>query len=146
MAGTCPECGAVLSRETDCQEIFDLFLVLEFTDPAYGAVHFLTVACFMIQHGRYSDAALAWIAQMLRENLEGGVPVERIRQQANEEADQTRRTWKVVRPPDARPLPKIAWSMTITGVAARYQDAASYCELVRQWARVTLAEMQSYFP
>jgi hypothetical protein len=29
----------------------------------------LTVACFMIQHGRYSDEALAWIAQKLCANL-----------------------------------------------------------------------------
>ncbi|QYR19267.1 hypothetical protein KZ483_15075 [Paenibacillus sp. sptzw28] len=28
-------------------------LALEFSDPGYGRVHFLTVACFIIQHNRY---------------------------------------------------------------------------------------------
>ena len=64
MAGACAECGAIIDQEESCQEIFDRFLVLEFSDPEYGAVHFLTVACFMIQHRRYSDAALGWIAQL----------------------------------------------------------------------------------
>jgi hypothetical protein len=73
MPNTCSECGAVLQDESSCQEIFDSFLALEFEDPAYGEVHFLTVACFMIQHQRYSDEALAWIAQSLRAYLEEGV-------------------------------------------------------------------------
>ncbi len=140
--GTCPECGAVFGEETSCQEIFDAFLVLEFSDPAYGAVHFLTVTCFMIQHGRYSDEALVWMAQKLRENLEGGVPVEQIRREAGEEADQAKRKWKVTRQPGALPQAKIAWSMTIADVAANYQSAEQYRELIQQWARVTLREMK----
>src|SRR5512147_1373320 len=43
----CPECGAA---ETLCKERFDEFLVLEFTDAGYGAVHHLTVATYMLQH------------------------------------------------------------------------------------------------
>ena len=141
MTHTCPECGAALSGEASCQSIFDTFLVLEYTDPAYGEVHFLTVACFMIQHGRYSDEGLAWIEQNLRLYLEEGVPIGRIRRQAARETSQAKRTWKVTRQPGEPPLPKIAWSMTIADVAAKYVDAASYCDLVKQWARSTLREM-----
>ena len=43
----CPECGA---PDNLCQTRFDEFLVLEFTDAGYGAVHHLTVATFMVQH------------------------------------------------------------------------------------------------
>ena len=57
MRSTCTECGAALD-ETTCQSIFDSFLVLEFSEAAYGAVHMLTVACFMIQYRRYSDEGL----------------------------------------------------------------------------------------
>lgn len=145
MAGSCPECGAVYDDQvTSCQDIFDQFLVLEFTDPAYGAVHFLTVACFMVQHGRYSDAGMAWIEQKLRKHLEEGMPVAEIRQEASGEADQSRRGWKVTRPPDARPLPKVAWSMTIADVARNYHNAEEYQEQIKQWARVTLAEMRPF--
>ncbi len=141
MPGTCLECGAILSEETSCQEIFDQFLVLEFSDPAYGAVHFLTVACFMIQHGRYSDEGLAWIAEKLRDYLEKGVSAEQIRRQAAWDAGPSRRSWKVMRPASAPPLPKIAWSMTIADVARQYRDAESYCKLIRQWAKATVGEM-----
>ena len=142
MANQCAECGASLSQDSSCQSIFESFLVLEFTDPGYGEVHLLTVACYMIQHGRYSDEALTWIEQKLHDYLEDGMPAWHIRQEAAKEADQVKRTWKVNRQPDARRLPKIAWSMTIAEVAASYQDAESYCELVKQWARATLDEMK----
>lgn len=141
MTNTCPECGASLPDGTTCQTIFDEFLVLEFTDPAYGAVHMLTVACFMIQHGRYSDEALAWIAAQLRASLEQGVPADQIRREAARRVDQTTRTWKVTRRADASALPKIPWSLTIADVATDYRDAASYCALIRAWATRTLAEM-----
>ena len=144
MPGRCADCGAVLSDEMSCEEFFSAFLVLEFSDPAYGAVHFLTVACFMIQHGRYSDEGMAWMEQKLRKYLDEGIPVEEIRRQANEEADQARRGWKVTRPHNARPLPKIAWSMTIADVARNYHNAEEYRELIREWARVTLKEMGPY--
>ena len=144
MPDTCPECGARLSGNASCQAIFEDFLVLEFTDPGYGAVHMLTVACFTIQHGRYSDEALVWIEGKLREYLEEGSSTEQIRRQAGKEADQQARTWKVTRQPDAPRLPKIAWSMTIADVASRAQDAKSYCEQVELWARVTLHEMKPW--
>jgi hypothetical protein len=137
----CPDCGALLAEDT-CRAIFDEFLVLEFSDPGYGEVHMLTVACFMIQHGLYSDEALVWIAQKLRATLEEGLPAEKIRRQAAREAGPGARTWKVTRQPGARPLPKIAWSMTIVDVAAHYQDAIRYCTAVTRWARSTLQEMQ----
>lgn len=141
MPRTCPECGASLEKDASCQEIFESFLVLDYTDPGYGAVHLLTVACYMIQHRRYSDEGLAWIEEKLRSFLEAGVPTEAIRRQAVKEVGQDRRAWKVTRPPDAPPLPEIAWSVTIADVAANARDAGSYREWVRKWARATLDEM-----
>ncbi|MCL4560619.1 MAG: DUF5946 family protein [Chloroflexi bacterium] len=137
----CPGCGASLRDSESCQTIFESFLALEYADPGYGEVHFLTVACFMIQHGCYSDEALAWIEQKLRLNLEQGVPAMQICRQAAKETGQGVRLWKITRPPDAPQLPKVAWSMTIIDVKAGYHDAASYCALVTEWARRTLKEM-----
>jgi Family of unknown function (DUF5946) len=141
---TCPECGALLGEGETCQSIFESFLALEYSDPGYGKVHFLTVACFMIQHGRYSDDALVWIAEKLLLNLEEGVPAEKIRRRAAKETEQSGRSWKVNRSPDAPPLPKIVWSMTIADVAARYRDTESYCELMIDWACSTLREMKPF--
>lgn len=147
MSYTCPECGAVIAADKTCQDIFDAFLVLEFTDPAFGEVHMLTVACFMIQHGRYSDEGLAWIKEQLRAHLEANTPVEYIRRKAGREANQANRNWKVTRQPGQPPAPKIHWSMTIAEVEAGCldetgaPDAERYGALIRDWARSTLHEM-----
>ncbi len=141
MPNRCPECGAVLAEDVSCQSIFDSFLALEYTDPEYGQVHMLTVACFMIQHGRYSDEALAWIERKLRANLEG-IPAEQIRRQAAKETAQGAHTWRVTRQPD-KPQMQVDWSMTIGDIAANYHDAGSFRELVKRWAEVTLREMQT---
>ena len=140
MPTTCAEYGAVFDEVDTCQSIFDSLLVLEFTDPGYGEVHFLTVACFMIQHGRYSDEALVWIQKILRAYLDGGLTTEQLRRQAGLDASNRTRACKVMHLADAPP-PKTAWSITIVDVAAGYQDAQSYCALVKEWARKTLEEM-----
>ena len=145
MPSTCPECGAALD-ETTCQLIFDSFLALEFSDPAYGDVHFLTVACFMIQHKRYSDEGLVWIEKKLRDVLVNEVPVDEIRRQAGRETGQGKHTWKVTRQPGERALPKIHWSMTIADVASSFRDAATYCELVKEWANKSVREMKPWLP
>jgi hypothetical protein len=144
MNHTCPECGAVYQEGDSCQAIFDSFLVLEFSDPAYGEVHFLTVACYMVQHGRYSDEGLGWIEKTLRAHLEQGIPVEHIRQQAGKETQQGTRTWKVTRQAGDTPLSRIDWSMTIADVTKNYMDAESYCTLIRKWAGITVKEMQPW--
>lgn len=139
---TCPECGAILSEYTSCQEIFNSFLIKEYADPEYGGVHFLTVACYMIQHRRYSDEGLIWIEQKIWENLILGMPARRVREKASKEMKNDLRTWKVVRSPDESPLPKISWSMTIVDIASNYQDSDNYCQLVQKWAHITLCEMK----
>lgn len=142
MSNTCPDCGAISQGENTCQSIFDAFLVLEFTDPTYGAVHFLTVSCYWIQHGRYSDEALVWIAQKLQAYLDEGISTGQMRRQDAQEIAQDKRIWKVTRRPSEPPQAKIAWSKTIVNVASKYRDAESYRDLVKQWARATLQEMK----
>ncbi len=141
MAGRCPECGASLAAETSCQVIFEAFLALEYTFADYARVHMLTVACFMIQHGRYSDEALVGIAGSLRAVLQEGVSAGELRSRTAPVVRSDRREWKVTRRPGDRPLPRVAWSLTIADVAEQYTDPASYCEWVERWARSTLAEM-----
>src|SRR5687768_2028141 len=101
----CPVCGAAWPEGASCQATFDELLVLEFTDPGYGAVHFLTVACFMIQHQRYSDEGLRWIQSQLRGYLEKGLTIAQVHKSALRTTSEPNRKWKVVRAADAAPLP-----------------------------------------
>lgn len=148
-AKTCPDCGARWAGVT-CEEIFGDFLVHDYTDPGYGEVHALTVACYMVQHRRYSDEGLRWIARQLRAVLEDGLSNQELREIARADArrpekpGESGRAWKVTRAPDAAPLPMIAWSMTIVDAYERTRDAESYRAAVRGWARVTLDEMQPW--
>lgn len=144
MSERCAECGAVLPEGKNCQALFGECLSFEYTNESYGQVHFLTVACFMIQHGRYSDEALAWIQPMLRVYLEGQLTAQQIRLQAAMDIDPIRQ-WKVTRQADALPLPRIAWTMTIADVTQNLQSPERYCEKVKQWARATLQQVEAAY-
>lgn len=141
----CPECGAVISGDRSCQNLFDEFLALEFTDAGFGQVHFLTVAAFMVQHKRYSDEALVWIEQKLRDYLEKGLSTEEIRDQAGRDADQTKRSWKVGRRQTEKNLPDVNWKKRITDVKFSEGDSEAYRREITAWAKSTLDDMQVYF-
>ncbi len=47
----CPMCGAkVPDGFANCQAVFDAILTQEYTDPAFAAVHLLTVDSYVLQH------------------------------------------------------------------------------------------------
>ncbi|OZB92322.1 DUF5946 family protein [Paenibacillus sp. XY044] len=138
MSNTCDKCNAELPLGNTCESILNEFLALEFSDPGYGKVHFLTVASYMVQHQGYSDEMYAWVQSALRKHLEEGYPTELIRQDMARGPGSTK---GIRRPLDAQPLPKISWTMTIADVAAQMHDAESYCKLIKQWGRTTLKEM-----
>jgi len=92
---SCPECGAILTDDLTCESTFNKFLALEFTDTEYGAVHLLTVTCYMIQHNQYSNESLIWAGQMLNDYLVRNIPVEKIRKQTSQTASQEYRNWKI---------------------------------------------------
>ncbi len=139
---TCAECGAVWLDERTCQAVYDECLVLEFTDPGYGAVHFLTVATFMLQHGRYSDEALAWVVPAMRAYLAGETNAERLRRDSRVELGQGQRQWSVVRKPGAPPQRAVAWDHTLVEVGAQAHDAASYCAAITAWAARAVAQWE----
>jgi hypothetical protein len=112
MNDVCSFCGAATYIDLTCQDRFDEFLALEFSNPAYGKVHMLTVSCFMVQHQRYSDPALLWMQQTLRDVLENGVDPSEIRLQMTSDVDQGKRQWKIERQPGERDLPPIKWCIT----------------------------------
>lgn len=116
MSETCTKCGAVHIGEKTCESIFGEFMALEFTDHGYGRVHFLTVACYMVQQEGYSDELYIWVQTALRRYLEVGHTTEMFRQDAAQGPGRTKGIF-------------------------RSDDAESYCKLNEQCGHATLQEM-----
>ncbi len=135
----CPECGA---PDNLCQTRFDEFLVLEFTDAGYGAVHNLTVATFMLQHSsRLSKEGWRYERELLKEFLIKGKSPDLIRQQNKDQVDSGKRIFKF-KSKDGKPvIDKTAWRKTILDVRADNPEV--YREDVIAWAWSALEEAQA---
>jgi len=134
----CPECGAL---DNLCQSRFDEFLVLEFTDAGYGAVHHLTVAAYMVQHSSKMTRE-GWLFErnLLREFLIENKPPAYIRKQNKDVVDSGKRKFKI-KSRDGKPvINKTSWSKTILDVRA--ENANLYCEDIIAWARSVLVEAE----
>ncbi|HLO28720.1 MAG TPA: DUF5946 family protein [Anaerolineales bacterium] len=136
---TCPECGA---PDNLCQTRFDEFLVLEFTDAAYGAVHHLTVATYMLQHSSKMTRE-GWLheRELLREFLIENKSPSFIRKQNKDLVDSGKRTFKFKSKTGLPILKKSIWTRTILDV--RSENAAIYCADIVAWARSALEEAQA---
>ena len=130
----CPECGA-----ENCQARFDEFLVLEFTDAVYGAVHHLTVATYMLQHSsKLTKEGWLHMRWLLKEFLVENKSPAFIRKQNKDLVDSGKRKFKIASK-DGRPvISKTTWTKTILDV--QVDSAQVYCDDVTVWARSVLME------
>jgi len=133
----CPECGA---PDSLCQTRFDEFLVLEFTDAGYGAVHHLTVAAYMLQHSSKLTRE-GWLheRELLREFLIENKPPAFIQKQNKDLVDSGKRKFKIKSRAGLPVINKTTWTKTILDV--RVENAQIYCEDVTAWARSTLEDV-----
>ncbi|MGB8981426.1 MAG: DUF5946 family protein [Anaerolineales bacterium] len=132
----CPECGA---PDSLCQTRFDEFLVLEFTDPGYGAVHHLTVAAYMVQHSsKMTPEGWLFERNLLKEFLVENKPPAYIRKQNKDVVDSGKRKFKIKSKTGVPVINKTTWNKTILDVRA--ENAEVYCEDVTAWARSVLEE------
>jgi len=137
----CPECGAA---DTLCQTRFDECLILEFSDAAYGAVHHLTVAAYMVQHSSHLTRA-GWLyeRELLREFLVENKPPAYVRKRNKDLVDSGKRTFKI-KSRDSKPvIDKKNWKKTILDV--RMENAEAYCADVTVWARSVLDDSDGIF-
>jgi hypothetical protein len=135
----CPECGA---SDQLCQARFDEFLVLEFTDAGYGAVHHLTVAAFMVQHSsRMTREGWRYERDLLREFLVENKTPAMIRKQIKDTVDSGKRTFKFKSKTGVPVIDKTTWRKTILDVRA--ENAEVYCEDIAAWARAVLEEAEA---
>lgn len=135
----CPECGA---REGLCKTRLDEFLALEFTDPAYGSVHNLTVATFMLQHSsRLSREGWLYERRLLWEFLLEKKSPDLIRRQNRDLVDNGKRTFKIKSKDGLPVINKTSWTKTILDV--RTENPSVYCEDVTAWAKAVLKDAEA---
>jgi hypothetical protein len=134
----CPECGA---PDNLCQTRFDEFLVLEFTDAGYGAVHHLTVAAFMVQHSsRMTREGWQYERDLLREFLVEKKTPTMIRKQIKDTVDSGKRTFKFKSKTGLPVINKTTWMKTILDVRAENEEV--YCEDINTWAKSVLEDAE----
>ncbi len=135
----CPECGA---RGGACEVRYHECLVREFSDPAFGAVHHLTVAAYMLQHSsRLSRDGWLETRQLLRAFLDDNQDPARVRRQNARRVDSGRRDWKIASPDGLPVIRTIRWAKTVLDV--RTEEAGGYCADVTAWARAVLTAAEA---
>ena len=134
----CPECGA---PDNLCQSRFDDFLILEFTDAGYGAIHHLTVAAFMVQHSsKMTPEGWLFECNLLKDFLVENKSPAYIRKQNKDVVDSGKRTFKIKSRTGLSVIDKTSWRKTILDV--REENAEMYCEDITAWARSVLEEAE----
>lgn len=137
----CPECGAAWKDGNSCEGFFHACLALEFSDPAYGAVHNLTVPAYYLQHpSLLSRPGWEEIYRTLSGFLVDGVSVGQMRRRATATLDSGRREFSLRKGPPMD-LNGIAWTHTIAAV--RLDSGEVYRSDVRHWAQAVLADLKT---
>jgi len=135
----CPECGAA---DNACETRFHECLAREFEDPAYGAVHHLTVSAYMLQHSSKLTRE-GWLheRELLRQFLVENKPPEFIRAQNKDLVDSGKRKFKIKSTDDKPVISKFAWTKTIVDI--QMENAGSYCKDVAAWAKSVLGDVEN---
>jgi hypothetical protein len=135
---TCLDCGA---PEMTCEIRFHEFLVKEFEDAGYGAVHHLTVATYMLQHSSKLTRE-GWLHE--RELLRGFLVENKspafIRKQNKDLVDSGKRKFKITSKDGVPVINKATWTKTILDVRA--ENAEVFCADVTAWARSALEDVE----
>ena len=129
----CPQCGAEVPLGGQCRNRFDLCLAYEYENPTtFGAVHHLTVACYMLQHNAYSRNVWLAAREMVTQFIYQGITPADVRKKNRKRLDSGQRNWRVTKGEKLSEFDAIVWSRTIADV--RLDDPEIYCVDVRRWA------------
>ncbi len=143
MTYRCQECGGLYAENEGCATQFGLMLEREFVDPAYGVVHHLTVAGYMLQHAtRLSRRGWLEMRRLLRKHLREGVDVEGLKRHIRASGVTSLKGWSLK--PDGTRMDEaigFAWSETVATIDL--SSAESYCEGVSRWADSVLNDAES---
>jgi hypothetical protein len=137
MASVCLQCGATFNGDETCEGWFTAGQVKEGDDPAYCAVHHLSVASHMLQHNAYSREGWLITRDLLAQFIAGLTPQE-ARRRMRHTMDSGNRSFSLTRGPKLDGVEDIAWMRTVADV--RLDTAEHYCADVREWATSVLAD------
>lgn len=133
----CPQCGGDLPSEETCRHRFVRCMALEYENPAtYGAVHHLTVICYMLQHNGYSRDGWLEARDMLARFIQDGVTPTEVKQQNRYKFNSGHRTWSITKGERLSDVDGLLWTRTIADVGL--DDPEVYCADVILWARGVL--------
>jgi hypothetical protein len=117
MSSACAQCGAVYQSGGTCQERFEACLALEYENPeAYGAVHLLSVACYMLQHNLYSRDGWLEARRMVAQTVIHETTPAEIREKNWRKLASGQRKWSVTKGEKLAEFEAIRWSLTIADV------------------------------
>ena len=121
-----------------CWEQLGAIIAWEMDDAELAAQHFLTVACYNLQHpAQFTDEALAWLRQGLIDYLDCGASTEALRQRASQAYEGSKRVLK----PKSERVPVLRkWRMTIADVYIADQPEGA-AERVKAWAAAVRSEV-----
>jgi len=140
MSSSCSQCGANFSSDDTCQDRFNLSQFKELEQPAYYAVHHLSVACYLLQHNAYSRDGWLAVRELLFQFVSMGLTPAMARRQNQVRFDNGKRKQSLTKGIKLPDVEKIAWSCTIADV--RLDSAELYCADVHHWAESILADSE----
>jgi|GEM_PF-1778268 len=119
-----------------CCERYEEILALEYENPAiFGAVHYITVLCYNLQHpDSFTAEAIAWMQSSLRAIIEEGLSPMELRKRSGKKF---KGNVKVLRQTTQTETPrKTRWSTTVMDI--RTDEPEIYIEDVKAWAKSIL--------
>jgi len=129
----CAQCGAIYASDETCQQRFEACLALEYENPlAYGAVHLLSVACYMLQHNLYSREGWLETRALVRQTISQESTPADIRKMNRDRLDSGVRKWSITKGAKLAEFATIRWSRTIADI--RLENPEGYVSDVKQWA------------
>jgi hypothetical protein len=137
----CPKCGAPVASEDACRELFDLSQLKEIEDPAYYAVHHLSVPTYMLQHNTYSAHGWLQVHTLLRRFLFEGLTPQQARREITEAQRRAPGGPSITRGPKLPGVEAVTWTRTIASVPL--DTAERYCAAVRTWAEAVIADSEA---
>ena len=128
----CAQCGAIYASDETCQQRFEVCLALEYENPlAYGAVHLLSVACYMLQHNLYSREGWLETRALVRQTISQESTPADIRKMNRDRLDSGVRKWSITKGAKLAEFATIRWSRTIADI--RLENPEGYVSDVKQW-------------
>ena len=141
MPSVCPQCGARFEAGENCRDQFNVSQVAEVEQPAYYAVHHLSVASYMLQHNIYASEGWLLTRELLNQFVHHALTPAMARRQNRLKVDSGRRTFSFTKGEKLPGVENISWTITIADV--RLDTAAHYCGDVLRWAESVLADSEA---